>query len=103
MRIIKEKTLLEYCKISRYSVAREPLQAWISEVRYSEWSSPAELKASYNSASIIGSRTVVFNIKGNIFRLVTHINYKHAVVFIIWFGTHEEYNRIDVKTIRYGG
>jgi len=103
MRIIKEKTLWEYCKQSRYSVALESILAWISEVRYSDWSNPAELKASYNSASIIGSERVVFNIKGNKFRMVTDINYERGIVYVIWFGTHSEYDRIDVKTVKYEG
>ena len=103
MRIIKEKTLWEYCTRRRYSAALTSIQAWISEVRYSDWSNPAELKASYKTASIIGANRVVFNIKGNDFRLVLDVDYKHKVVYVIWFGSHGEYDRIDVKEIKYGG
>ena len=102
MRIIKEKTLWEYCRKNKYSRAREPLQAWIYLVRYSNWRNPAELKARLRSASIIGSERVVFNIKGNNFRLVTDIDYKRSIIFVAWFGTHTEYDNIDVKTVKYG-
>jgi mRNA interferase HigB len=102
MRIIKEKTLRLYMSQSRYSPARISLEAWIYLVRFSYWKSPSELHARLRTASIISSRRVVFNIKGNQYRLVVDINYKHKVVFIVWFGTHEEYDHIDVMTVRYG-
>ncbi|MCK5136705.1 MAG: type II toxin-antitoxin system HigB family toxin [Bacteroidales bacterium] len=103
MRIIKEKTLWEYCRNGRYSVARASLQVWIYLVRYSEWRNPADLKSRLKSASIIGAKRVVFNIKGNEFRLVVDVEYKHRIVYVVWFGAHTEYDVIDVKTIRYGG
>ncbi|MCK4748532.1 MAG: type II toxin-antitoxin system HigB family toxin [Bacteroidales bacterium] len=102
MRIIKEKTLWEYCRIDRYSRARASLQAWTFLVRYSYWRNPADLKVRLRSASIIGSERVGFNIKGNNFRLVTDVDYKRSIVFVIWFGTHTEYDKIDVKTVKYG-
>ena len=103
MRIIKEKTLWEYLGQSRYMAARTSLQGWIKEIRNTSWSNPSELRASFGSASIIGSKRVVFNIKGNDYRLIVDIEYKLGVVFIIWFGTHLEYNKIDVKLVEYGG
>lgn len=60
-----------------------------------------ELKAKYRNASIINSKRVVFNIKGNEYRLVVDIEYKLKIVFIVWFGTHKEYDTIDAKTISY--
>ena len=103
MRIIKEKTLWEYCSKNRYSSARDPLQAWIYKIRGSSWDSPAELKADFKYASIIGTKRVVFNVKGNYFRLIVDIEYQLKTVFIVWFGTHSEYDKIDVKSIDYGG
>ncbi len=103
MRIIKEKTLVEYCKISKYKPAEESLKAWVYEVRYSNWKNTNELKLKYVNASIITSKRVVFNIKGNNYRLIADIEYKLGLVFIVWFGTHQEYNRIDAKEIRYEG
>jgi len=101
MRIIKENTLSEYSKLVRYKQAKEPLKAWIYEVRYSSWENANELKSKYRNASIISSKRVVFNIKGNDFRLIVDIEYKLKIVFIVWFGSHSEYNKIDAKTVSY--
>ncbi|RPI43952.1 MAG: type II toxin-antitoxin system HigB family toxin [Bacteroidetes bacterium] len=102
MRIIKEKTLRLYMSQRRYSPARISLEAWIYLVRYSYWKSPAELKIRLRTVRIISSSRAVFNIKGNQYRLVVDINYRHQVVDIIWFGTHEEYDNVDVMKVRYG-
>lgn len=101
MRIIKEKTLSEYCKLSRYNPAEESIRAWVFETRYSSWANANELKAKYGNASILNSKRVVFNIKGNDYRLIVDIEYKLSIVFIVWFGTHAEYNKIDAKTVKY--
>jgi mRNA interferase HigB len=101
MRIVKEKTLITYCKLSKYKQAEESVKAWIYEVRFSTWRNANELKLKYGNASIISTKRVVFNIKGNDFRLLVDIEYKLKVVFIVWFGTHKEYDRIDAKTVRY--
>ena len=97
MRIIKEKTLSEYCKLSKYKQAKESVKAWIYEVRYSIWDNTNELKSKYGNASIISSKRVVFNIKGNDYRLIVDIEYKLKIVFVVWFGTHKEYDNIDAK------
>jgi mRNA interferase HigB len=101
MRIVKEKTLTEYCRLSKYKKAEESLKAFIYEVRYSDWENAKELKSKYGNASIISSKRVVFNIKGNDYRLIVDVEYKLRIVFIVWFGTHTEYDKIDAKTIRY--
>jgi mRNA interferase HigB len=101
MRIIKVKTLHGYCKLPEYKNAEKQLQAWISEVKYTDWDSASELKLKYRNASIINSKRVVFNIKGNEYRLVVDIEYKLKIVFIVWFGTHAEYDKIDVKEVSY--
>ncbi len=101
MRIVKERTLTEYCKLNRYKQAEESIKAWIFEVRFSTWNNANELKLKYGNASIINSKRVVFNIKGNDYRLIVDIEYKLKVVFIVWFGTHKEYDRIDAKTVNY--
>ncbi|NVO11483.1 MAG: type II toxin-antitoxin system HigB family toxin [Bacteroidales bacterium] len=101
MRIVKERTLTEYCKLNRYKQAEESIKAWIFEVRFSTWNNANELKLKYGNASIINSKRVVFNIKGNDYRLIVDVEYKLKVVFIVWFGTHTEYNKIDAKTVNY--
>ena len=101
MRIIKEKTLSDYCRLSKYKQAKEPLRSWAYEVKYASWNNTNELKSKYRNASIISSKRVVFNIKGNNYRLIVDIEYKLKIVFIVWFGTHKEYDKIDAKTISY--
>lgn len=101
MRIIKEKTLTEYCKQSKYHQVAESLRAWIYEVRFSTWENSNELKAKYGNASIISSKRVVFNIKGNDYRLIVDIEYRLKLVFVVWFGTHAEYDKVDVRKIKY--
>ena len=101
MRIIKEKTLTDYCRLSKYRQAAEPLKAWVFEVKYSTWDNANELKTKYGSASLISSKRVAFNIKGNDYRLIVDIEYKLKIVFIVWFGTHKEYDKIDSKTVSY--
>lgn len=101
MRIIKESTLANYCKKSKYKEAEESISAWIYEVRYSSWNNSNELKAKYGNASIISSKRVVFNIKGNDYRLIVDVEYKLKIVFIVWFGTHEEYDKINAKSVKY--
>ncbi|MDY6800897.1 MAG: type II toxin-antitoxin system HigB family toxin [Bacteroidota bacterium] len=101
MRIVKESTLKERCKLNRYKQAEESIKSWIFEVRYSNWSNAQELKAKYRNASIITAKRVVFNIKGNDYRLIVDIEYKLKIVFVVWFGTHTEYDKIDVKTVNY--
>jgi mRNA interferase HigB len=101
MRIIKEKTLTDYCSTDKYKQAEESLKAWVYEVKYSTWDSANALKSKYGNASIVSSKRVVFNIKGNDYRLIVDIEYKLKIVFIVWFGTHIEYNKIDAKTVNY--
>lgn len=101
MRIIKEKTLVDYCRSGKYSQASEPLKSWVYEVKYSNWDNANELKAKYRNASVISSKRVVFNIKGNDYRLIVDVEYKLKIVFIVWSGTHLEYDKIDAKTVSY--
>ncbi len=101
MRIIKEATLTKYCKESKYQQAEESVKAWLYELRFSIWNNANELKAKYGNASIISSKRVVFNIKGNDYRLIVDVEYKLKIVFVVWFGTHKEYDKIDAKTVSY--
>jgi mRNA interferase HigB len=78
-----------------------PLQNWHKLVSEAKWETPAELKTDIKSASLVGDNRFVFNIKGNTYRLVTYIDFKFGLVFILWIGTHREYDKINVKTIVY--
>ena len=97
MRIIAKKTLKEFW--DKEPAARAALQAWHAEAKNAEWSTPADVKASYGTASILRDGRVVFNIGGNKYRLVVWINYAFFTIYIRFIGTHEEYDQIDVQTI----
>ena len=99
MRIISRKTLIKYWENN--PEAEQPLKSWNDEVANASWSSPNELKEQFHNSSVIAAKRVVFNIHGNKYRLVVDIEYRIGIVFIVWIGTHEEYNRINVKEIKY--
>jgi mRNA interferase HigB len=77
------------------------LEAWYAEAGKASWKDPAELKAQFRSASIVSGERVVFNIKGNDYRLVVAINFHYQILLIIWLGTHKEYDKIDVTKVAY--
>ncbi|MEZ4776377.1 MAG: type II toxin-antitoxin system HigB family toxin [Bacteroidia bacterium] len=100
MRIIAVSTLRNFWQNHTHS--EESLKSWYQEAIHSEWQNSHELKSKYKNASIISSKRVVFNIKGNDYRLVVDIEYRLKIIFIVWIGTHNEYDKINVKTIQYG-
>ena len=75
------------------------LRAWYADTKQAKWPSPAAIKRVYRNASIVANNRVVFNIKGNDYRLVVAINYDYGIVYIRFVGTHAEYDKIDVTTI----
>lgn len=101
MRIIKEKILKDKCEIQRYKPALVSLSTWVKEMENFNFENPNQLKEVYKNASILTNKRVVFNIKGNDFRLIVDIEYRLKIVFIVWFGTHNEYDNINSKTIEY--
>jgi mRNA interferase HigB len=107
VRVIARKTLIEFAESLKrrkdYAAVKAALDAWFHEATKAEWMTPADVQQHYRSASIVSSDRVVFNIKGNSFRLVTAIDYKRRTVFIKWIGTHSDYDKIDVRTVQYGG
>ena len=97
MRIISRRALREYW--SKHPDAVRPLQAWYNYVKRAEWKTPSDVKNAYRNASFLANNRVVFNIKGNIYRLVVTIRYQYSIVYIRFIGTHEEYNKIDSTTV----
>ena len=79
--------------------AEQPLRAWHEEASRASWKQPADIKAQYRSASILKNRRVVFNIKGNDYRLVVAVAYRIGVVYIRFLGTHAQYDAIDAVTV----
>ena len=97
MRVIAKAILDDAMR--KHGSASKPLRSWLSEAMTARWSDPYALKERYPRASIIGNNRVVFNIKGNDFRLVTQVNYERGIVMVKFFGTHAEYNRIDASEV----
>ncbi|MFN8278748.1 MAG: type II toxin-antitoxin system HigB family toxin [Saprospiraceae bacterium] len=83
----------------KYKETEEQLKAWYRETENAQWRSPAALKALYPSASIIAENRVVFNIKGNKYRLVVRVNYAYGIVWIRFIGSHHDYSLINVAKI----
>ncbi len=82
---------------------KSALDSWFLEAQNSRWRTPADVTRSYATASIVSGDRVVFNIKGNAYRLVVAVDYQRQIVFIKWLGTHAQYDRIDVRTVKYEG
>jgi mRNA interferase HigB len=77
------------------------LLSWYEEAAAANWNNPNELKEQYRNASIITEKRVVFNIHGNSYRLVVDIEYRLKIVFVVWFGTHKEYDKTNIKRVSY--
>ncbi len=73
--------------------------AWHADVKQANWRSPSDIKKVYRNASILANNRVVFNIKGNTYRLVAAIQYEFGIVYIRFVGTHREYDHIDAATV----
>ena len=97
MRIISRAKLQEFWELHRDST--EHLKAWYQIAKKAEWNTPQDVKDQYRNASILQDGRVVFNIKGNHYRLVVWINYDFFTIYIRFIGTHKEYDKIDVQKI----
>ncbi len=75
------------------------MKAWFREAQHADWKSPADVKAAFRSASIVGNERVVFNIAGNKYRLVVRVSYPYHIIYIRFVGTHREYDAIDVTKV----
>lgn len=99
MRVIAVKTLKQFWEA--FPEAEQALLAWYEEVEKADWGTPNELKMQFGNASILGGKRVVFNIHGNAFRLIVDVEFKFKIVFIVWLGTHKQYDNMDAKTVKY--
>jgi len=103
MRVIARRTLREFVASrvghTEHSALKAALDAWFDEVRKADWRSPADVKRRYASASIVSAERIVFNIKGNDYRLVVSVDFERQIVWIKWLGTHTEYDRINVTEV----
>ena len=99
MNIIAKGTILYY--IDKYPKAKIALLTWYYEFSKLTFANFNALKTVYGNASIVGGNRVIFNIKGNEYRLVFAVNFKQGAAYVIWFGTHNEYDKIKVSTISF--
>ncbi len=97
MRVIAVSRLRAFWET--YPEAEQPLKAWFAEVQGAQWSLPSDIKAHFGSASILKNRRVVFNIKGNDFRVVASVAYRFQAVYVKFVGTHAQYDAIDALTV----
>lgn len=105
MRVISRKTLRDFIvRLAGHKDSQavaSSLNAWFHEVRAARWESSSDVKQLYATASIISAERIVFNIKGNAYRLVVAIDFGKQIVWIKWIGTHSEYDKMDVSTVEY--
>jgi len=99
MRIISIKKIKSFWRDKNHRDAEYPLRAWYHEAKQAKWQSSGDIKRKYRSASILNNNRVVFNIKGNRYRLIVAINYEFQIVFVRFIGTHKEYDKINTQTI----
>jgi mRNA interferase HigB len=97
LRVIAKKALREFWE--QHTDCQQQLSAWYLEACASTWKGPADIKRAYPSASFLADNRVVFNIKGNNYRLIVKINYGYGIVWIRFVGTHPEYDKIDATTV----
>lgn len=97
MKVIAVSTLREFWR--RHPTSEQPLKAWYAEARHARWNTPQDIRNRYASASFVGSNRVVFNIKGNDYRLVVAVTYRFQAIYIKFIGTHAEDDRIDAATV----
>ncbi len=97
MRVVSRKKLIEYHSL--HAGSKTALEEWYKKVSKAEWQNLNELKQHFLSADYVGNHRVVFNIKGNDYRLVAIIIYVSQKIYVRWIGTHAEYDKIDVKNV----
>ncbi len=97
MNVISKRTLIKFYEL--HTQAKIPLEVWHADARKAEWKTPDDIKKTYASASFLADNRVVFNIKGNDFRLIVHIDYKRKIIRVKFIGTHSEYDKINTEEI----
>ena len=78
------------------------LDAWFDEVKKARWANSADVPRSFTSVSIVAAERLVFNLKGNSYRLAVAVDFEKGIVWIKWIGTHKDYDRIDVTKVDHG-
>jgi mRNA interferase HigB len=97
MKIISRHTLKQFWK--KHAVSEEALKSWYKEAERATWHSPEEIKQRYPTADILPGNRIVFNIKGNTYRLIVKIHYNTGIIYIRFVGTHAQYDKINSESI----
>ena len=97
MRIIAISTLREFW--GKHPQAETPLRSWYADASRANWKTPADIKATHRNASFVGSNRVVFNIKGNDYRLIVAVHYNRDMLYIRFVGTHAQYDAINAGKV----
>ena len=97
MRVIAKKILREFWE--KHNDCEQQLKSWFQEAEKANWITSNHIQNEYPNSRIIENNRVVFNIKGNNYRLIIKVNYKYGMIWIRFVGTHAEYDKIDPKTI----
>ena len=97
MKVIAVSTLKRFW--ARHPDSEQPLKAWYDEAKHASWTTPQDIKDHYASTSFVANNRVVFNIKGNDYRLIVAIAYRFGAVYIKFVGTHAEYDRVETATV----
>ena len=97
MRIIARSTLRAFWE--RHADVEVALRTWYQDATLANWKMPEDIKSVYASASIIANNRVVFNIKGNQYRLIVAVNYEFGVIYIRFIGSHQGYDKVEAATV----
>ncbi len=97
MRIISKKILREFWE--GHTEAEQSLKAWHAKTKLAKWKTSSDIKADYRNASFVANNRVIFNIKGNTYRLVVAVNYDFGIIYIRFVGSHKDYDKIDATSI----
>jgi mRNA interferase HigB len=105
MRVIARRTLQQFASRLEghkdHRAVKSALEAWFAEVSKASWENSREVKRLYATASIVNAERIVFNIKGNDYRLVAAVDYRKAIIWIKWIGSHREYDGINVSEVEH--
>jgi mRNA interferase HigB len=107
MRIIARSTLRRFVDSRKghkdQAALKSALDAWFDEVKKAKWKNTADVKRLYATASVASAERIVFNIKGNDYRLVIAVDFEKGIIWIKWIGTHDEYDHINVREVEHEG
>jgi mRNA interferase HigB len=107
MRIIAHRTLRRFADAMKgrkdHAALKAALDAWYAEVKSARWRNTSDVKRNYATASIVAADRIVFNIKGNDYRLIVAVDFGKSIVWVKWLGTHKEYDKIDAGRVEYEG